>query len=204
MDVKFDMTTRQKAIFGCLQVAHTQDYLNTIPINGLGQHMWPLIPLFLVDEVCSVCRKTCLDIFGEHTIHYRKFIGFKCRYNPVGDVMFNIFRWAEVSVKKETPVNILYDPYDGRSTLMPTYVLVYELVGKKHICVGLTRDSPLLWLRTKSFIMSQSTLKVVSSKVVKHEEACSDNQLAFIPFVFDTFGFPAPEVVDLLQESKDL
>jgi hypothetical protein len=35
--------------------------------------------------------------------------------------------------------------------------------------------------------------------VVKHEKACSDNQHAFIPFAFDTFGFLAPDVVDLLQ-----
>ena len=27
MDVKFDMTTRQNAIFGCLQAAHAQDFL---------------------------------------------------------------------------------------------------------------------------------------------------------------------------------
>jgi len=35
--------------------------------------------------------------------------------------------------------------------------------------------------------------------VVKHEKTCFDNQHAFIPFAFDTFGFLAPEVVDLLH-----
>jgi hypothetical protein len=35
--------------------------------------------------------------------------------------------------------------------------------------------------------------------VVKHEKTCSENQHAFIPFAFDTFGFLAPDVVDLLQ-----
>ena len=35
--------------------------------------------------------------------------------------------------------------------------------------------------------------------VVKHEKAGSDNQHAFIPFAFDTFGFLAPDVVDLLH-----
>ena len=35
--------------------------------------------------------------------------------------------------------------------------------------------------------------------MAKHEKACSDNQHAFIPFVFDTFGFLAPETVDLLH-----
>ncbi|KAK2397766.1 hypothetical protein QL285_059309 [Trifolium repens] len=35
--------------------------------------------------------------------------------------------------------------------------------------------------------------------MVKHEKACSDNQHVFIPFGFDTFGFLAPEAVDLLK-----
>lgn len=46
--------------------------------------------------------------------------------------------------------------------------------------------------------MGQEALKVASSKVVKHEKSCSDNQHAFIPFACDTFGFIAPEAVDLL------
>jgi len=35
--------------------------------------------------------------------------------------------------------------------------------------------------------------------VVKHEKTYSDNQHAFIPFAFDTFGFLASEIVDLLH-----
>lgn len=37
-----------------------------------------------------------------------------------------------------------------------------------------------------------------SCKVAKHEKACLDNQHIFIPFAFDTFGFLAPEAVELL------
>jgi len=35
--------------------------------------------------------------------------------------------------------------------------------------------------------------------VAKHEKACSDNQHAFIPFAFDTFGFLLPKAIDLLH-----
>ncbi|MCI00955.1 5'-methylthioadenosine/S-adenosylhomocysteine nucleosidase, partial [Trifolium medium] len=45
----------------------------------------------------------------------------------------------------------------------------------------------------------QAALKAASSKVAKHEKTCSENQHAFIPFTFDTFGFLAPDVVDLLR-----
>lgn len=54
-------------------------------------------------------------------------------------------------------------------------------------------------LKTRGFTVRQTTLKAVSCKVSKHEKACSDNQHAFISFIFDTFDFLAPETVDLLQ-----
>ncbi|KEH27243.1 hypothetical protein MtrunA17_Chr6g0487541 [Medicago truncatula] len=34
--------------------------------------------------------------------------------------------------------------------------------------------------------------------MAKHEKVCSDNQHAFMPFVFDTLGFLTPNAVDLL------
>ena len=49
------------------------------------------------------------------------------------------------------------------------------------------------------FTLGKATLKIASSKVAKHGKVCYDNQHAFIPFAFDTFGFLAPEVVDLQQ-----
>jgi hypothetical protein len=127
MEVKFDMTTRQKAVFGYLQAAHARDFLLDIPIDGLGQHMSPveyrnilryrlMIPLFPIDEVCHVCRKVCLDTFGEHD---KELPGFKYRHDFVRDVLFDIFRRVGVSVKKEAPVNFLTDPLDRRSTLRP-------------------------------------------------------------------------------------
>jgi hypothetical protein len=65
--------------------------------------------------------------------------------------------------------------------------------------VDLTGVSPLVGLTTGGFTVGQAALKAASSKVVKHEKACSDNQHAFIPFAFDTFGFLTPEPVDILK-----
>jgi hypothetical protein len=47
-------------------------------------------------------------------------------------------------------------------------------------------------------------LKATSCKVVKHEKTCFDNQHAFIPFVFDTFDFLAPETVSLLHRIQKI
>ncbi|GJY86023.1 putative reverse transcriptase domain-containing protein [Tanacetum coccineum] len=68
------------------------DFLLAIPIDGLGQYMSPLeyhiilkhhlmIPLFPVDAIHPVRRKACLDSFGEHAVHYKKFSGFKYRHD---------------------------------------------------------------------------------------------------------------------------
>ncbi|PNX70509.1 auxilin-like protein, partial [Trifolium pratense] len=68
VEVGFNMTTREKAVFRCLKAAHAQYFLLAIPIDGLGQHMSMIdyrtilryrlmIPLFPKDGVCPVCRK---------------------------------------------------------------------------------------------------------------------------------------------------
>jgi hypothetical protein len=96
------MTTRKKTIFGSLQATHAHDFLLAIPIDGLGQHMSPveyrtilkyclMIPIFPIDDDCSVYRKVCLNKFGEHTIHCREFTDFKYRHNFVQDVLFLCF-----------------------------------------------------------------------------------------------------------------
>ncbi|GJV79786.1 hypothetical protein Tco_1515656 [Tanacetum coccineum] len=125
IEVHFDMTVRQKAVFEFLRSSHAQDFLLAIPIDGLGQHMSPveyrtilkyrlMIPLFPVDAICPVCRKACLDSFGEHAVHCKELPGFK----------------------KDAPVNFLTDPSDGRSTLRPVDILVSdELEGNMHALI---------------------------------------------------------------------
>jgi hypothetical protein len=94
-------------------------------------------------------------------------------------------------MKKETSVNFLIDPLDGRSTRRPVGVMMYEWVGGKHLCVDLTKVSRLMGLRVVTFTVGQAILKlkVTSNKVDKYEKSCS-NQYIFIPFAFDTW-FPS-------------
>lgn len=88
MDVKFDVATRHKAYFGCLQVAHARDFLFVIPNDGIGRHMssiecrtilrYCLITLlFSSNKVFHIYRKVCLDTFEEHVIHCMELLGFK-------------------------------------------------------------------------------------------------------------------------------
>nr|GEZ43629.1 putative reverse transcriptase domain-containing protein [Tanacetum cinerariifolium] len=98
LGASFDLSPRQKAVVECLRAPHAQNFLTVIPIEGLGQHMSALeyrtilkyrlmIPLFPVDEPCPVCRKVCLDSFGEHAVHCRELPGFKYRHDLVRDVL---------------------------------------------------------------------------------------------------------------------
>ena len=108
-----------------------------------------MIPLFPIDEICPVCRKACLDTFGEHAVHCGELLGFKYRHDVVRDVLFDACRRVGISVKKEAPVNFLTDPHDGRSTLTPADILVFGWIGGKHAYVDLTGVSPLVGLRSR-------------------------------------------------------
>ena len=63
----------------------------------------------------------------------------------------------------------------------------------------MTEVSLLVGLGVRTFTVGRVALKPGSNRMAKHEKACSDNQHVFIPFVFYTFGFLAPEAVDLLH-----
>ena len=94
-------------------------------------------------------------------------------------------RRARISAKKEAHVKFLTEPSDGRSTMRPTDVLVFEWVGGKHACADLTGAFPLVGLSSRGFKVGHATLKAASCKVTKHDKVCIENQHVFISFAFD-------------------
>jgi hypothetical protein len=153
-------------------------------------------------EYQGFINRQCLETFGEHATHCRELLGFKYRHDLVRDVLFEIFRRAGISVKKEAPVNFLTNLQEGRSTLYPADVLIYGRVGGKHASADLIGVFPLVGLGVGDFIVGRTSLEAASSKMVKHEKVWSDNQHVFILFAFNTFVFLAPETVDLLKGFK--
>ncbi|MFS7970364.1 putative exostosin [Helianthus anomalus] len=114
--------------------------MSVVPIEGLGQCMSAveyrailkyriMIPFFPADDPCPVCRKCCLDSFGEHAVHCKELPGFKYRHDLVRDVLYDVLKRAGISAKKEAPVNFLTDPLEGRSTLRPADILVFGWEG---------------------------------------------------------------------------
>ena len=155
LEEKFDLSSRRKAVLECLRAPHAQYFLTVIPIEGLGQHMSAveyrtilkyrlMIPLFPVDEPCPICRKVCLDNFGEHAVHCKELPGFKYRHDLVRDVLCDVLRRAGISAKKEAPVNFLTDPLEGRYTLRPADVLSLDGRGENTL-VWTLQECPRLW-----------------------------------------------------------
>lgn len=169
------MSTRKKAVFGSLQATHAQNYILAIPMDELYQHISSLeyhtilryrlmIPLHPIDEVCPIWYKVCLDTLGEKAIHCKDFCDFKYKHDFIRDVLFYIFRWAEVCAKKEAHVNFLFDPQDERSTFRPTDVMVYG--GKRETYkAGLNWDFTSFGIRDQGFNggtnSSQSRIKQI-------------------------------------------
>ncbi|KAJ0483535.1 putative exostosin [Helianthus annuus] len=114
-----------------------------------------LVPLFPVEDLCPVCRKACLDSFGEHAVHCKELLGFKYRHDLVRDVLHDVLKRAGISAKKEAPVNFLTDPLEGRSTLRPADILGFGWEEGKHACVDLTGVSPLVGLKDHGFVASR-------------------------------------------------
>jgi hypothetical protein len=103
---------------------------------------------------------------------------------------FLIFLIAWEYPLKKVYVNFLINPQEGKSTLISANVKVYMWLGGKYACVNLIGISPLVRLKTVTFIVGQA----------KHEKTCSHNQHALILFMFDTFDFLVPEAANHLQK----
>jgi hypothetical protein len=72
---------------------------------------------------------------------------------------------------------------------------VYEWVGGKHAQVDLNEVSPLAGLKAKTFIVGQTTLKVVLSKMPMRKHMLSINILLYLSITFDIIDFLAPVIL---------
>ncbi|KAJ0865868.1 putative exostosin [Helianthus annuus] len=108
-----------------------------------------MIPMYPEDETCLICRKACMDKYGEHAVHCKELPGFKYRHDWVRDVLGDILRRAGISAKKEAPVNFLTDPMEGRSTLRPADLLVFGWAGGETCLCRPHGGFPFGWFKGK-------------------------------------------------------
>jgi hypothetical protein len=91
-----------------------------------------------------------MNRFEEHAVHFRGLSCFKYIHDFVWNVLFDVFKRAGVSMKKEASVKFLTDPLEGRCTLMPTDVFVYGWIVGKYACEYLPGVSPIVGLTTEN------------------------------------------------------
>ncbi|GJW49080.1 hypothetical protein Tco_0090431 [Tanacetum coccineum] len=122
-----------------------------------------------------------------------------CLHDTIPSFDFSGFTNKDTAPSKaqQTLTNVLFS--EMFKVMREVNIARIETECRKHACVDLTGVSPLVGLNSKGFTSSQAALKAASCKVTKHDKACNENQHVFIPFAFDTFGFFAPEAVELLR-----
>ncbi|KAL8235957.1 hypothetical protein R6Q59_017038 [Mikania micrantha] len=122
-------------------------------------------------------------------------------HDLVRDISWDVLKRAVISSKKEALVNFLTDTLEGGLLYGLQIFLVFGWEGG-NTRVWTLQECPLLLLRNNGFVGSHAAIKAESCKVAKHEKACLENQHVFIIFVFDTFGFLALKVVNLLNKAQ--
>ncbi|KAL8265419.1 hypothetical protein R6Q59_023549 [Mikania micrantha] len=90
------------------------------------------------------------------------------RHDLVRDVLCDVLKRANISIKKEASVNFLTDSLKGRSTLRHACILVFGWEGGKHPCV--TGVSPLVGLRDTGYVAGHATLKARGVRQAFHSQ----------------------------------
>ena len=109
------LTPKQVVILNSTREPHAQDFLLTIPIDGLGHKTnhcqfravlcYRLtIPLFAKGSLCLSCNTPRMDKWRDHAVHCSSEIGVKFRHNLVRDMLVDICCKAGISIRKEASV----------------------------------------------------------------------------------------------------
>ncbi|PWA68395.1 hypothetical protein CTI12_AA309320 [Artemisia annua] len=131
---KYSLSSRQVATLSCIRAPHVQDFLFTIPIDGLGQRMnhrqfrsvlcYRLsVPMFSEGSLCPSCNVHRMDMWGDHAVHCSSEVGVKFRHNLVRDILVDICSKVGIMVRKEAPMG--FHSEDGME-LRPADLLLFN------------------------------------------------------------------------------
>ena len=209
---QYSLSPRHVALLSCIRAPHAQDFLFTIPIDGLGQRMNArqfravlgyrlAIPLFSDGALCSSCHVHRMDQWGDHVVHCSSEVGVKFRHNLVRDILFDICSKVGIAVRKEAPMGFLTE--EGRD-LRPADILLFNWSHGKDACLDVTGVSPFAGGGVGSWAPGAALHAAVEKKKRKYASKCADNGYSFIPFAFSTFGEFDQEALATLSRLKRL
>nr|GEV55898.1 beta-myrcene synthase [Tanacetum cinerariifolium] len=176
----------------CVRAPHAQDFLSTIPIDGVGQRMnhrqfrfvlcYRLaVPMFSEGNLCPGCNVHQMDQWGDHVVHCSSEVGVKFRHNPVSDILVDICSEVGIMVRKETPMGFLSD--DGND-LRPVDFLLFNWLQGKDACLDVTCISPFAGIGATSWAQGVTLNNVVEKIKRKYASIYEENGYKFKPFCF--------------------
>ncbi|GJS54136.1 putative reverse transcriptase domain-containing protein [Tanacetum coccineum] len=209
---KYTLSPRQVSILNCIRAPHAQDFLFTIPIDGLGQKMnhrqfrsvlcYRLaIPMFSEGSLCPSCNTHRMDQWGDHAVHCSSEVGVKFRHNLVRDILVDICSKVGIMVRKEAPMGFLSG--DGKD-LRPADLLLFNWLQGKDACLDVTCISPFAGMGATSCAPRVALHNAVEKKKKKYGSVCEENRYKFIPFAFSTFEEFDTDALDTLSRIKSI
>ncbi|GKC92502.1 hypothetical protein Tco_1157944 [Tanacetum coccineum] len=170
----YSLSPRQVVILSCIRSPHAQDFLFTIPVDGLGQRMnhrqfrsvlcYRLaIPMFSEGSLCPSCNVHRMDQWGDHAVHCSSEVGMKFRYNLVRDILVDICSKVGIMVGKEAPIGFLSE---DENDLRPADLLLFNWSQSKDACLDVTDISPFAGMRVNSWAPNVRTTDTSSSHLL--------------------------------------
>ncbi|GKB45121.1 hypothetical protein Tco_0890063 [Tanacetum coccineum] len=136
----YSLSPRQVVILSCIRSPHAQDFLFTIPVDGLGQRM-----------------------------NHRQFRSVLCyrlvipMYNLVRDILVDICSKVGIMVGKEAPIGFLSE---DENDLRPADLLLFNWSQGKDACLDVTDISPFAGMRVNSWAPNVRTTDTSSSHLL--------------------------------------
>ena len=200
---------RTHARLRSLCMPHAGGWVSAPPIWGFGYRLTSPeftslmryrlgLPLALRITRCTWCTgpSATLDLFGDHAASCQGKVGRTARHHRVRDALFKLAGQAGFSVEREPSHLIPTHP-----ELRPADVLIHDWHADQSLCVDVAVANPLAAsaISAASRKTGAAAASLEAVKGHKYTALCTANNLAFAPFVLETFGGMGPQARPILR-----
>nr|GEY90796.1 hypothetical protein [Tanacetum cinerariifolium] len=209
---KYMLSPRHVSILNCIRPSQAQDFLFTIPIDGLGQRTDHrqfhsvlcyrfTVPMFSEGSLCPSCNTHRMDQWGDHVVHCSSEVGVKFKHNLVRDILVDICSKVGIMVRNEASMGFFLE--DAKD-LRPADLSLFNWLQGKDACLDVACISPFAGTGATSCAPRVALHNAVEKKKRMYGFVCEENRYKFIPFSFSTFGEFDTDALDTLSPIKSI